>query len=249
MARVTHQRNCDGAMASSIFWNTLAEDFTELGLAGGLTLRWQFSGGQPGESGSYSYSLHRNDLDHHDALVVNFKLLAQRAGAALGDPGDSVTAWYAEIRTNHKDPRNSSELFREVLNDGNRIWRQFGKIPDVCRDSAARCMELAMYETTAERTSQSFERPPVRVATIRGTGGGQSRKSEPTFLGRASWLADRLRERSWNKNDCGRFGGPDRKTIQKILDGFPIREDVLEKLAKSLSKQYSKLGVLNIPQD
>jgi len=240
-------------MASSIFWNTLAEDFTKLSPAGGLILRWQFTGGMPGKSGRYSYSLHSNDLDHHHALVVKFNALAERAGAALGNPRDSVTAWYTEIRTNHKDPRNSGEPILEVLGDGTRIWHQLGKIPDACQDSATRCLELAMTEAKAEQIPKPFELPqrqrqPVDIATIRSARSRHARKSEPTFPKRAKWLREKLRERSWDKNDLRSWGGPDRKTIQKILDGFPVRQDVLERLAQAFSRKDSKPGVLEIPQ-
>jgi hypothetical protein len=71
----------------------------------------------------------------------------------------------------------------------------------------------------------------------------------PQFPKRASWLKDRLRERSWNKHDLSRHGGPDRKTVQKILNGFSVREDVLQKVADGLSKQKGKVTVLDIPHD
>ena len=67
------------------------------------------------------------------------------------------------------------------------------------------------------------------------------------------WLNDRLRERSWNKHDVSRQGGPDRKTVQKILDGRPVREDLFEKLAEALSKapaskKLPAVNLLDIPQ-
>ena len=76
----------------------------------------------------------------------------------------------------------------------------------------------------------------------------------PPFPKRATWLKDRLHERSWNKNDLSRQGGPDRKTVQKILDGQRIREDVLEKVATALckaptSKKLPTVTLLDIPQD
>jgi hypothetical protein len=66
---------------------------------------------------------------------------------------------------------------------------------------------------------------------------------------RAAWLSERLQERSWNKHDPLRQGGPDPKTVQKILNGFAVRPDVLEKLAKALGQKHSKVNVLDIPQD
>jgi hypothetical protein len=71
---------------------------------------------------------------------------------------------------------------------------------------------------------------------------------------RASWLKERLRERGWNKHDVFRQRGPHHKTVQKILDGKHVREDVLDKLANALSnvsdsKKLPNVTLLDIPQD
>src|ERR1019366_2820445 len=88
---------------------------------------------------------------------------------------------------------------------------------------------------------------PLRTET---TGGGKTkRKHRPEFPNRASWLKERLRERSWNKHDLLRHGGPDNKTVQKILNSLPVRADILEKLADALSKHKGTVAVLEIPQD
>lgn len=84
--------------------------------------------------------------------------------------------------------------------------------------------------------------------TVNGTG------ETPQFPNRASWLRERLRERSWNKHDLSRQRGPDCKTVQKILDGQRVREDVLEKLATALSKapdskRLPKVTLLDIPEN
>lgn len=81
---------------------------------------------------------------------------------------------------------------------------------------------------------------------------GESKTDEPRFPDRAAWLNERLRERSWNKHDPARYGGPDHKTVQKILDGARVREDVLKKLMDALSKaplssKLPTLTLLNIP--
>jgi hypothetical protein len=76
----------------------------------------------------------------------------------------------------------------------------------------------------------------------------------PRFPKHACWLADRLRERSWNKHDLPRRGGPDNKTVQKILNGQKVREDVLDKVATALSKappskRLPTVTPLDIPRD
>lgn len=88
--------------------------------------------------------------------------------------------------------------------------------------------------------------PAVNASGENGSGPG------PELPKRAAWLKDRLKERSWNKHDLARCGGPDHKTTQKILDGFPVREDVLQKVADGLSKgkvngASATVSVLNIP--
>lgn len=91
------------------------------------------------------------------------------------------------------------------------------------------------------------EAPPKRPGTAVPSSNKASLK--PKFPNRASWLKERLRERSWNKHDVARQRGPDNKTTQKVLDGFSVREDALEKLATALSTKGTKVTVLNIPQD
>jgi len=76
-----------------------------------------------------------------------------------------------------------------------------------------------------------------------------SEKLSIAFPKRAAWLKQRLQERAWNKNDVARFGGPDRRTVQRILDGFRVREDGLEQLAHALSKKGRKVEPADIPSD
>lgn len=91
----------------------------------------------------------------------------------------------------------------------------------------------------------------VQPVTVNG---GKRKNPEPQFPNRASWLKLRLQERSWNKHDLSRHGGPDCKTVQKILDGQRIREEGLEKVATALSKaptskKLPTVTLLDIPQD
>ena len=69
------------------------------------------------------------------------------------------------------------------------------------------------------------------------------------FQARTAWLKDRLAERAWNRNHPAKHGGPDPKTIDKILAGRDVREDVLEKLATALSKKRKKVDLTEIPRD
>jgi hypothetical protein len=88
--------------------------------------------------------------------------------------------------------------------------------------------------------------PAEPAAAVTGANG---ENSEPRFPRRASWLRDRLLERGWSNSDPYDYRGPDRKTIEKILRGNAVRNDVLEKLAVALSAKHAEVSVLGIPQD
>jgi hypothetical protein len=98
--------------------------------------------------------------------------------------------------------------------------------------------------TPAEAQEQSQEAERTVDSTDRSAA-----KVEAVFPARASWLKDRLLERGWSNSDPSGHEGPDRKTVQKILRGEAVRNDVLQKLADALSQRYGKVNVLDIPQD
>jgi hypothetical protein len=45
-----------------------------------------------------------------------------------------------------------------------------------------------------------------------------------------------LLDLGWSDADPSKWGGPDRKTVQRILDGETVGNGVLKKLADALSK-------------
>lgn len=95
--------------------------------------------------------------------------------------------------------------------------------------------------------SASIDVPPAGV----GVAGKKGNLARPIsqFPNRASWLRVRMLERGWSNADASKFGGPDRKTIEKIVRGEAVRNDVLEKLADALSKRHAKVSVVDVPQD
>ncbi len=120
---------------------------------------------------------------------------------------------------------------------------------DAIRSSDEWCEIQEKLKELAERQAENgTERTPSLIGRLPKVNGGNGKNPEPQFPKRASWLKDRLRERSWNKHDLSRHGGPDHKSAQKILDGFTVREDVLAKVADALSKKHGKVNVLDIPQ-
>lgn len=69
------------------------------------------------------------------------------------------------------------------------------------------------------------------------------------YPNRARWLSQRLLERGWSTSDPYAHRGPDRKTLQRILQGYSVRNTVLERLASALSMAFGTVNVLDIPQD
>lgn len=115
--------------------------------------------------------------------------------------------------------------------------------PQCDKQESKRILEKPALEADAAERPKVVVAPHPVPATM-----GSNRNPIPQFPKRASWLKNRLRERSWNKHDLSRHGGPTHKTVQKVLDGFPVREDVLQKVADALSKRGT-VTVLEIPQD
>jgi hypothetical protein len=65
---------------------------------------------------------------------------------------------------------------------------------------------------------------------------------ESQFPNRARWLEARLDEREWNKHELQRYGGPEHRTTQKILDGSNIQQDVLRKVIVGLNSKLTHKG-------
>jgi hypothetical protein len=107
--------------------------------------------------------------------------------------------------------------------------------------------ERLKYFSTAAESSKAASRAASETGGITTTGHSAG-AGLPDFPERAAWLRGRLAERAWNRNDPLKHRGPDPKTIDKILRGETVREDVLEKLATSLSKKGKVVDLLNIPR-
>lgn len=75
--------------------------------------------------------------------------------------------------------------------------------------------------------------------------------STTDFPNRAKWLKERLKERGWDWNEPNRHGGPDRKTVKKILNGRFVREDMLEKIVVALNRKKvgKTIALLDVPSD
>jgi hypothetical protein len=108
--------------------------------------------------------------------------------------------------------------------------------------SANQCLKLQSLPLHPKPSAGDGTQQP-RVAIKKAVA-----QHESMFPERAEWLRIRLIERGWNRHDPLRQRGPDPKTIDKILAGGAVREDVQEKLANALSTKYAKVNLLDIPQ-
>lgn len=101
---------------------------------------------------------------------------------------------------------------------------------------ALRCAREAAGSTpSAQPVAQ---KPPARATPS---------QVAPSFPIRAEWLRDRLAERKWTAQDLDRFGGPNWRTTRKILQGEPVRQVVLEKIAHGLSTKAGRVSSGQIP--
>lgn len=72
--------------------------------------------------------------------------------------------------------------------------------------------------------------------------------AESGFRNRAAWLSLHLRQRGWDWNSLYDLGGPDRKTVKKILDGKYVRAEVIPRLVNALN--HKKIDAVTIkPED
>jgi hypothetical protein len=200
--------------------------------------------------------------DGHERFESMAGIAAMDAGHAIGDRH----RWLDLVKTFLLD-RGSEQITciqvgsaSGVGNRGDRLdpdgpavrgW-VLCTIRPVCQASADYCLERAKLArrdelTPIEDLSPTPEAAPEQSPISRTISVGA--QAELRFPKRSEWLRARLAERSWNRNDPLRHRGPDPKTIDRILAGKAVREDVLEKLANALSKKFTKVTVLDIPQD
>ena len=66
---------------------------------------------------------------------------------------------------------------------------------------------------------------------------------------RAAWLQKQLDEHGWSKYRLAAFGGPDPKSVQKVLDGLAVTEEVFQKVLQGLSAGGVKVDLDKVPKD
>jgi hypothetical protein len=147
------------------------------------------------------------------------------------------------------DDIEHQEAYELILRDNVRkVWAQYAKVDEdlfettAGRDTAfMQAMKLLLQHWITEghrriaNKKSSAESPIVAPVVLP--------QKHADFLNRAAWLRERLRERGWTNNTPSQFGGPDHKTISRILSGRPVQDGTLDKLLSALNK-VEKLGKL-----
>jgi len=159
------------------------------------------------------------------------------------------------FKEKHPDARRAN--WKDELQRFGSLTITFIKIKStIWNEVQAALRERAEIELKELQAASNPNRAPTQPQPATATNsddrnavGRHVTRSKPEHLARASWLKERLRERGWNKHDVERARGPNHKTVQKILDGASVQEDILDKLAKALSKRHKPVDLLEIPQD
>jgi hypothetical protein len=250
-------------MADYGFWRELAAEFGALDTHGELRADWHQTArmGEPTPptadwrivaAGSYLRS-----------ISFSFQSSARRGGMEIHPAMDSMVAWLEELRSrglNHEPGPIASEVNPE---GGIVACTYTGTISNVCHASADLCKIFESVELEIER----LRRVKAEMDRISPARDGEEnlhkeldphaavsdppKTNTPSFPKRAKWADDRLKEREWDWNHPSRFGGPDRKTVKKILAGKYVQIGALAKLVTALNRirKGKNIEILDIPTD
>jgi hypothetical protein len=120
------------------------------------------------------------------------------------------------------------------------------------QSEAYRCLsELQERDLGVSRSKDISAPSPSAECSAAGVGNSNSGivdQNPPKFPKRAAWLKAQLRKREITASEFKGYNGPDPKTTKKILDGLPVREIVLDKVASALSTHpWPKIDRTQIP--
>lgn len=141
-----------------------------------------------------------------------FEALARLSAAAAGLQGDPVLAWCLEL--------SKTEYYQEPTRSDDALMSlEDEDISDVVSASIVVC--------------QQFE-----AAAIAGSPQPEAKR----YPLRAQWLKDHMKSHGitvWAISN--KLGGPDKKTLNRIRAGDPVREDSLKSLAGALAVARSQV--------
>lgn len=99
----------------------------------------------------------------------------------------------------------------------------------------------------ARNVELNVDSAPPQAAAAGSAAEAVSAIPGPAFPARGAWLQSELDKRGWTVHDPHRFGGPDYRTVRKILAGDPVAQVVLEKIASALSSKGGRVSVRDAP--
>ena len=269
------------AVADPSVWAGLATEFELLNKLGTLSLEWQRTyGARSVLNGKILHDfVSGRTLYLKFKLLAQQAGLA--LGSSAEDPLDRWVSQLIE-RDVANDPQRQRDPIGPESTPGGEVWHQTGRLNDVCSASVDRCLELQLaLVSRSSSTTRLSEPEPVQInastkqpdfraevgaarstvevvaQNVSGTDDQKLDESDkhdagPTFPRRAAWLRERLKERGWDRNNLYPMGGPDRKTVQKLLDGKYVRAEVFARLIAALNHQKVKgvtVGLTDIPSD
>ena len=154
-------------------------------------------------------------------------------------------------------------LKRQVTDDIASIWKGESNSLDrwykrACGPAVEEALESLVEEGIGRARAEELKRleGPTKTSPVLERSGASTvqeaaavkrrrpRRPLPHFPNRALWLRHHLEKRGWSNDDLHGFRGPDRKTVERILLGKAVRNDVLKKVADAL-----EVSALQIPHD
>jgi len=229
-------------MLDSDFWREMADKFRVLDPTGCLRLEW-----------SYFRSLNSFQVelietgDFCRSVRAQFEAYGTRAGAKCRLYGSrtALLVWLQLLATRAPNDRPKPLVSWQDKDDPSVQHQSWGGcVMHACIAAANLCNALEVEsferERSESRNPQSLDAPLV------------SHEHQTAFSQRAAWLRARLKERGWDHNSLWPNGGPDRKTVQKIIDGKYVRAEVLPRLVNALNHKKINgitVSLIDIPSD
>jgi hypothetical protein len=117
-------------------------------------------------------------------------------------------------------------------------------------DTAPGALDLGEPSGTGEQLSKVDEAAPPQPADAAAQDNEPVRHTvKAAFPKRAAWLTAEMAKRSMTPYSLHKAGGPDPKTIKRILDGVPVREAKLVLIVNGLSHANDPVRLDDIPSE
>jgi hypothetical protein len=230
-------------MAEDVSWFEMAEKFEALDPQGLLELEWIFKKA----THEYLYYIRFSVASgvkltptlQPKITVMREKLLALcvRSSRKLAFADVTAESWLAQVSIGKKTTSFEGMAEHPTLKE--LVEVRTGTISHIAKQCAELCYRI-------DASSEAHGAPITAALPLFIV------KPKNPFPNRAVWMATRLKERGWDKNSLYPCGGPDRKTVQKILDGRYVRAEIFKRLVDALNHEKKNgvtLTVSDIPSD